>query len=79
MRQERPIKCVECGTQTLWGKVEATFEYHGVRLTVTGIKGMVCPQCGRQYVPGPEAVALSEAAEEVFQAQEALPGSGRVA
>ncbi|KPL12280.1 hypothetical protein AMJ85_01315 [candidate division BRC1 bacterium SM23_51] len=72
MKRPRPTKCVDCGVETRWGRIEASFEYHGIRLSITGIDGMVCPRCGRQYAPGPEAEALSRAAEEIFRAQEAV-------
>lgn len=71
MKRPRPTKCIDCGLETRWGKIEATFEYQGVRLSITGIDGMVCPNCGKQYVPGPEAEVLSRAAEEIFRGQQA--------
>ena len=73
------MKCSDCKTLTRWGKVEVSFEYQGIRLCITGIEGMVCPKCGKQYVPGPQAITLSRAAEEIFQAQESYLASGKVA
>jgi len=75
----RPRKCVDCGVQTHWGKVEVSFEYEGLRLSIAGVDGMICPQCGREYVPGREALALSQAAEDIFRSQQELVSPGRVA
>jgi len=71
-KRPRPRKCVDCGTQTRWAKVEVSFEHEGLRISVTGVEGMICPKCGKEYVPGREAIALSRAAEEIFRAQQAI-------
>jgi uncharacterized OB-fold protein len=52
--------------------VEVSFEHEGLRISVTGVEGMICPKCGKEYVPGREAIALSRAAEEIFRAQQAI-------
>jgi len=37
-------------------------------VTVTGVPAMVCPRCGEEYVPGLQALALSNAAEDILRA-----------
>ena len=59
-------KCTRCGVQTEWTltSVEMTDEHSSV--TVTGVPAMVCPRCGEEYVPGLQAMSLSNAAEGIF-------------
>jgi len=59
-------KCTRCGVQTEWTltSVEMTDEHSSV--TVTGVPAMVCPRCGEEYVPGLQAMSLTNAAEGIF-------------
>jgi len=41
-----------------------------VRVTITGVVAMICPNCGETFLPGLEAAALTRAVEEIFRAIE---------
>lgn len=67
---KRTRKCTKCKVLTQWGTTGVEFERNGVRVTITGVVAMICPNCGETFLPGLEAAALTRAVEEIFRAIE---------
>jgi len=44
--------CSDCGAKTELQEISIEFERKGIRATMSGIVAMVCPNCGKEYVPG---------------------------
>lgn len=59
-------KCTNCGAQTRWTTTHVEMDDGASSIRVTGVPAMVCPECGEEYLPGLEAMALSNLAEEIF-------------
>lgn len=60
--------CTECKTQMEWKETTMEFEGFGVKVKIEGIPVMACPKCGDESIPGPEAVKLSNAVDEILKA-----------
>lgn len=50
---ERPRICSECRTRTEFKKITVEYERNGIRVQVSEVPAMVCPNCGaRSFPPG---------------------------
>ena len=64
------MKCTVCGQQSVGeGLVTLTFERDGTIIVIKEIPGLVCPNCGEEYVP-------DDTAARVIETAEAAAGSG---
>jgi len=58
--------CSECGGQPRWQTISQEFEREGVSVAVSGIRALVCEECGAIYFAPGGAQALAEAANGLF-------------
>ena len=58
--------CSECGGVIKSQLIEREFEREGVRVVVSGVRALVCQECGAIYFPPGGAQALVEAANSLF-------------
>ena len=50
---ERPRICSECRTRTEFKKVTVEYERNGIKVQISDVPAMVCPNCGRRsFLPG---------------------------
>ena len=47
-------------------KIKQSFEREGIRVSVSGVRALVCTRCGEVYFPPGGAQALVEAANGLF-------------
>lgn len=61
---ERPIICSECRTRTEFKKVTVEYERNGIKVQISDVPAMVCPNCGRRsFLPGVAVNEMLAAAE----------------
>jgi YgiT-type zinc finger domain-containing protein len=58
--------CSECGGKVRSRTISQEFEREGMRVGVSGIRALVCTQCGEVYFEPGGAQALVEAVEGLF-------------
>lgn len=58
--------CSECGGEVLSRTITQEFEREGLRISVSGIRALVCMACGEVYFEPGGAQALVEAADSLF-------------
>lgn len=64
------MKCTACGQTSVGeGLVTLTFEREGTVIVIKEVPGLVCPNCGEEYVP-------DEIATHALETAEAAAGSG---
>jgi YgiT-type zinc finger domain-containing protein len=64
------MKCTTCGQASVGeGLVTLTFEREGTIVVIKEVPGLVCPNCGEEYVP-------DETATHALETAEAAAGSG---
>ena len=66
MRTDLRAPCSECGGPVHTRKIRQEFERGGVRVSVSGIRALVCDRCGEVYFAPGGAQALVEAANGLF-------------
>ncbi|TDA64029.1 MAG: YgiT-type zinc finger protein [Clostridia bacterium] len=64
-------KCSECGRQTVWQKVPLDFERKGIKVTISEVEAMVCPNCHEVYFSPEVAEKVHSNAEKLLLAAEA--------
>ena len=65
-RANQPSACTECGGVMKDRTISQEFEREGVRVSVSGVRALVCAQCGEVYFEPGGAQALVEAVEALF-------------
>ena len=74
---ERPRICSECQTRTEFKKITVEHEQNGIRVQVSEVLAMVCPNCGtRSFPPGVTdriIVAVSEMLAAAERARQRVP------
>jgi YgiT-type zinc finger domain-containing protein len=58
--------CSDCGGAVRWRTITQEYEREGMRVAVSGIRVLVCEQCGEVYFEPGGAQALVEAVESLF-------------
>ena len=58
--------CSECGGAVRYRTIAQEFEREGVRVSVSGIRALVCMRCGEVYFEPGAAQALVEAVNCMF-------------
>jgi len=66
MTRARRAPCSECGGSIRSRVIKQEFEREGVRVSVSGIRALVCSNCGEVYFAPGGAQALVEAANGLF-------------
>lgn len=66
MKRELGSPCSECGGIVRTRTVKQEFEREGTRVSVSGIRALVCSKCGEIYFAPGGAQALVEAANGLF-------------
>jgi len=64
---ERPRLCADCRHQTRWQEVSHEFERDGLRVRISGIPAMVCPNCGAVSYPASVSDRILTAANSLFE------------
>ncbi len=60
-------KCSDCGGSTSYKTISQKFEREGMRISISGIKAIVCENCGEIYFPPGGADKLTAAANSMFE------------
>ena len=60
------VPCSECGGETKPQLVAQEFEREGLRVEVSGVRALVCAQCGEIYFEPGGAQALSDSVNSLF-------------
>jgi YgiT-type zinc finger domain-containing protein len=58
--------CSECGSEVRYRTITQEFEREGLRVSVAGIRALVCTGCGEVYFEPGGAQALVEAVNGLF-------------
>jgi YgiT-type zinc finger domain-containing protein len=58
--------CSECGGSVRYRDIKQEFEREGLRVSVSGIRALVCTKCGEVYFEPGGAQALVEAVNGLF-------------
>jgi len=58
--------CADCRRQTEWRQVSQEFEHEGLRVRISGIPAMVCPDCGAVSYPAGVPNKLLKASRALF-------------
>lgn len=66
MKKVNHSPCSECGGPVRTRIIKQEFEREGTRVSVAGIRALVCARCGEIYFPPGGAQALVEAANGLF-------------
>ena len=66
MRDLMRSRCSECGGAVRSRTVTQEFEREGLRVSVSGIRALVCTKCGEAYFEPGGAQALVEAVDSLF-------------
>jgi YgiT-type zinc finger domain-containing protein len=66
MKRALHAPCSECGGSVRTRKIKQEFEREGIRVSVAGVRALVCSRCGEVYFPPGGAQALVEAANGLF-------------
>jgi len=61
-----PRLCADCRHQTQWQEVSQEFEREGMRVRISGIPAMVCPNCGAISYPAGIPDKILTAANSLF-------------
>ncbi len=67
---ERPRICSECQTRTEFKKITVEHERNGIRVQVSEVPAMVCPNCGTRSFPPGVANRIIMAVNEMMAAAE---------
>jgi YgiT-type zinc finger domain-containing protein len=59
-------RCSECGGTVKRRTIRQEFEREGLRISVAGIRALVCARCSEVYFEPGGAQALAEAADRLF-------------
>jgi len=59
--------CTECGGEITNRVITQDYEREGLRVTVSGIRALVCAQCGEIYYEPGGAQALVDAVDSLFE------------
>ncbi len=62
--------CSDCHTRTEFRFVTEEYERGGVRVRISGIPAMVCPNCGAVSFPAGVTTRVAEAANALFAVTE---------
>ena len=60
-------RCSDCGGKTSYKMIPQEFEREGMRISISGIKVIVCENCGEVYFPPGGADKLTSAANSMFE------------
>jgi len=72
--------CSECGGPVRYRTMTQEFEREGLRVSVSGIRALVCMACGEVYFEPGGAQALVEAVDSLFAlARRNRPRKGKLA
>jgi YgiT-type zinc finger domain-containing protein len=66
-KSKRTRLCSDCRHQMEWGEVSQEFERDGLRVRISGIPAMVCPNCGAVSYPAGVPSKILTAAESLFE------------
>jgi YgiT-type zinc finger domain-containing protein len=66
MKRELRSPCSQCGGRLRTRTIKQEFEREGARVSVSGIRAVVCTRCGEVYFAPGGAQALVEAANGLF-------------
>ncbi len=66
MKRIARAACSECGGTVRLRTISQEFEREGMRISVSGIRALVCAKCGAAYFEPGGAQALVEAADRLF-------------
>jgi YgiT-type zinc finger domain-containing protein len=66
MSKEPGAPCSECGGAVRTRRIKQEFEREGIRVSVSGIRALVCSRCGAVYFAPGGAQAVVEAANGLF-------------
>jgi YgiT-type zinc finger domain-containing protein len=66
MKRALHAPCLECGGSVRTRKIKQEFEREGIRVSVSGVRALVCSRCGEVYFAPGGAQALVEAANGLF-------------
>jgi len=66
MKRALGAPCSECGGSLRRRTIRQEFEREGVRVSVSGIRALVCSKCGEVYFAPGGAQALVDAANGLF-------------
>lgn len=64
---KRSRLCADCRHQTQWQEVSQEFERGGLRVRISGIPAMVCPNCGAISYPAGVPDKIIAAANSLFE------------
>ncbi|TDA70540.1 MAG: YgiT-type zinc finger protein [Clostridia bacterium] len=67
----RTRRCGECGSKTVWQKLPLDFERKGIKVTISEVEAMVCPNCHEIYLSPEVAEKVHSNAEKLLLAAEA--------
>jgi YgiT-type zinc finger domain-containing protein len=80
MKRELRSPCSACGGPVRVRTIKQEFEREGTRVSVSGIRALVCTKCGEIYFAPGGAQALVEAANGLFAlARQNRQSKGKVA
>ncbi len=60
------VSCSECGGTVKHKLISQEFEREGLRVEVSGVRALVCSQCGAVYFEPGGAQALTESVNSLF-------------
>ena len=66
MKRDLRSPCSECGGRVRPRTIKQEFEREGMRVSVSGIRALVCAKCGAVYFAPGGAQAIVEAANGLF-------------
>lgn len=78
MKKTLHVRCSECGGSMRTRKITQEFEREGLRVSVSGIRALVCSRCGEVYFAPGGAQALVEAANGLFALARSNRQSGKL-
>lgn len=66
MKRAKDVPCSQCGGRVAHDTISEEFEREGLRVEISGIRALVCTQCGETYFEPGGAQALVESADSLF-------------
>jgi len=66
IRRLKDVPCSQCGGAVAYDTVAEEFEREGMRVEISGIRALVCTQCGETYFKPGGAQAVVESADSLF-------------
>ncbi|NDK15679.1 MAG: YgiT-type zinc finger protein [Armatimonadetes bacterium] len=66
IRRLKDVPCSQCGGAVAYDTVAEEFEREGMRVEISGIRALVCTQCGETYFEPGGAQAVVESADSLF-------------